>query len=778
MHPSSNIPKFAVGYEGFEGIISENISESKPHWTTKNRPGAQRPNVILIVVDDLGYSDIEPFGGEIQTPHLKDLAQSGYTLTNYHTNPVCSPARASLLTGLNAHKAGFSTVAHADPGFPNTTLEISERVPTIAESFKESGYATFAVGKWHLAKESELHEGADKSSWPLQRGFDRYFGSLDGFTQMFYPHRVNIDNSPVFPEFDDETYFTDVLTDKALEFISELRSGEQKKPFFLYFAHTAVHAPLQAKREDIEKYRGIYDQGWNVVREKRFARQQELGIFDDHTCLPQVFDDGEKLRDWDQLTEEQKALFAQYMEVYAGSVDNVDQNLGRIVELLRNLGELDNTIIAFTSDNGASGEGGEDGTRSYLSQFVDEPFVPGEWERDVVTSLDDSYLGGPRSSIHYPRGWAHVSTTPFKYFKGHTYNGGIRAPLILSWPKGLPKSDGDSGLRPSYSFVTDLGVTLLDLAGVRHLSERNGQESPQLDGHAFSEKLLASPALHVEHCNSDVLQYWEYQGNRALIQDRYKIVTEKEPGQHWSQAPWKLFDVVLDPAETHDLSAELPDLVSSLSEKWTEQAWKNTVFPINDDGSMWFRRPESELELLEPVVIQPSTPPMERYRSSRLIYMRSFSISAELHEGDGVIISHGDQGGGYLIEATGNKLSVVYSEYGRLNKASIQRPLPGKSFCIDFELCDDFTIAVRGTTEESSSVLMTGLMPLIGMSPFTGISVWKDWGGPVDWDIHTALGAYEFSGKKTPILFEPGPRSEKALEKYFSVNGEEIRDFH
>lgn len=775
---NEGIPAIAQGYEDFKGIVDENISKSTPHWKTPKKPSSGSPNVILIVVDDLGYSDIEPFGGEIQTPNLSRLAETGYKLTNYHTNPVCSPARASLLTGLNPHKAGFSTVAHADPGFPNTTLEIGDSVPTIAESFHEAGYATFAIGKWHLAKESALHEGADKSSWPLQRGFDRYFGSLDGFTQMFHPHRVNLDNSAIFPNYSDEDYFTDVLTNQAIEFISELRSGESQKPFFMYFAHTAVHAPLQAKKEDIEKYRGSYDAGWNEIRKQRFLRQQELGIFDNHTRLPLSFDDGEKLRDWDELTADQKSLFAKYMQVYAGAVDNVDQNLGKILDFLAALGELDNTIIAFTSDNGASGEGGDEGTRSYLSQFVDEPFVPEEWERDVEQGSSNDFIGGPRSSIHYPRGWAHVSTTPFKYFKGHTYNGGIRAPLILSWPAGLPKNADDPGLRPNYSFVTDLGLTLLDLAGVEHLKVRDGVQAPHVDGKIITSHLQTPPEEHKQSPNLDVLQYWEYQGNRALIKDKFKIVSKVSEGVHWKDVPWKLFDVVSDPAETNDLAEHYPELVEEMSNQWFEEAWKNTVFPINDDGSMWFRRPASEMELSEPILILPQTPPMERYRSSRLTYLRSFSINAQLFEGEGVILSHGDQGGGYLLEVTGDKLSTVYSEYGKVSRASFPRPAFGNHFTVYFDLEEDFTISVRGEADGHSYDLLQGLMPLIGMAPFTGISVWKDWGGPVDWELHKKNGNYEFSGIKTAIHFAPGSRSEKALEKFFEISGEEIRDFH
>lgn len=256
------IPEYARGYEHFRGEVAELVSESSPAWNPPVRAPKGSPNVILMLIDDMGFSDIAPFGGEIKTPTLDSLADSGYRFTNYRTAPMCSPARASLLTGLNPHRAGFSVVAHADPGFPGATLQIADDVPTIAESFQQSGYATFSVGKWHVTKESTLNDGASKTGWPLQRGFDRYFGSMDGFTTLYHPHRLIWDNSPVaIDDVPDDYYLTDDLTQQSLAMIKALRANDPEKPFFLYFAHQAVHAPMQGKPEDINKYRGAYEVG-------------------------------------------------------------------------------------------------------------------------------------------------------------------------------------------------------------------------------------------------------------------------------------------------------------------------------------------------------------------------------------------------------------------------------------------------------------------------------------------------------------------------------------
>ena len=281
------IPYPSRGYEGFRGRIEEVSSASAPAWPAQRRAAKEAPNVVVVLLDDLGYSDISPYGGEIDTPNLAALAEGGYRFNNYHSAPVCSPARAALLTGLNPHRAGFSSVAHADPGYPGYTLEIADDVPTIAESFRAGGYATFMVGKWHLTKESKMHDGADKGSWPLQRGFDRYYGCMDGFTTLHQPHRLVQDNAPlVIDDFPEDYFLTDDLTDQALRMVKGLRASDPDKPFFLSFAHQAVHGPIQAKPGDIGKYRGLYDAGWDHVRDERFRRQIRDGLFPAGTTLP------------------------------------------------------------------------------------------------------------------------------------------------------------------------------------------------------------------------------------------------------------------------------------------------------------------------------------------------------------------------------------------------------------------------------------------------------------------------------------------------------------
>lgn len=748
------LPYPSRGYEGFQGRIEEVSSTSVPAWPAERRAGKGAPNVVVVLLDDLGFSDVSPFGGEIDTPNLASLAEAGYRFTNYHSAPVCSPARAALLTGLNPHRAGFSSVAHADPGFPGYTLEIADDVPTIAESFRAGGYATFMVGKWHLTKESKMHDGADKASWPCQRGFDRYYGCMDGFTTLFQPHRLVQDNTPlVIDDFPEDYFLTDDLTNQALRMIKSLRANDADKPFFLYFAHQAVHGPIQAKEEDIVKYRGAYEAGWDHVRDERFRRQVREGLFPAETALPTEQEPGLEILPWDNLSEEQKLLFARYMEVYAASVDNVDHNLGRLLNHLKEIGEYENTIVVFASDNGGTAEGGPDGTRSYFSQFIHLAGLPADWDRDVSRDLE--LIGGPRAFAHYPRGWARASNTPLRLYKGHTFAGGIRVPLLVSWPAGLPRAAEDNGIRSQFAYVTDLGQTLLGLAGVEHLRQRHGQQAKEVDGASFESVLRNSsaPATRNE-------QYTEFIGHRGYFCDQWKIVTEHRFGEPFSDDEWELYDIAADPTETVNLATAHPEKVAELAEKWRAEAWNNTVFPLNDDGSLFRIRPSTELVLSDPVTLYPGTPTLERYRSSKLIHLRSFDITADFdyHDGDsGVLLAHGDQGGGYVVFVQDHRLCLSYNEYGRMHRASSPIRSTGP---LQARLTAEALPDVKWTLRlelAGAAVQLEPVLQLVGMSPFTGISVGVDRGSPVDWELYEGVRSGRYTGTLRRVRYEPGP---------------------
>ncbi|WP_441247643.1 sulfatase-like hydrolase/transferase [Kitasatospora sp. McL0602] len=743
-------------YEGFAGTVGRTFRESTAAWPARQRPREGAPNIVVVLIDDMGYSDIGPFGSEIPTPTLDRLAANGVRLANYHTMPLCSPARAALLTGLNPHRVGYSFVANADPGFPGYGMEVAGDIPTLAELLHDNGYATYAVGKWHLTRDSASNPADNRVNWPLQKGFDQYYGVLEGLTSLFHPHQLVRDNSPLaIDEFPDDYYYTDDITDQAIAMVKSLRAHDADKPFFLYLAHNAVHGPLQAKPADLARHRGRYDQGWDELRRTRFARQLAAGHFPEGTRLPERNSEaGYDVEPWETLTEGQQRLYARYMEVYAAMVDNVDQNLGRLTDTLAALGELDNTIIVFTSDNGGTGEGGPEGTRSYFSRFVHHPGLPADWDPDVAREIE--LIGGPQSLVHYPRGWGMASNTPFRFYKGQTYAGGVRVPFVLSWPAGLPRAEGDTGVRPQYQYVTDILPTLLELASLERPETRHGKPVQEPDGIGFAD-VLRDPGSDSTHPE----QYCEMTGNRSCYRDGWKLVTLHRPGSPYDDGEWALYDLSADPTEIDDVSAQHPALVKELSEAWENAAWRNGVFPLADgSGALALRHPE-DARLRRPVTLLAGTPELERYRSSRLISFRSFDIVAELAEhgaaDQGVLVSHGDQGGGYSLYVEEGRLRFVYNEYGKLYEADGGPLAPGaRTVTVEATAVADLKWEFRLLVDGAETGRLGPVHQLIGMAPFQGISVGIDRKSPVSWPLFERHRSFRYTGTLHAVTYVPG----------------------
>ena len=661
------------------------------------------------------------------------------------------------MTGLNPHRAGFGFVAHTDPGYPGYACELPADAPTLAESLRAGGYATLMVGKWHLTLESRLHDAADRSTWPLQRGFDRYFGSMDGFTSLHHPHRLVRDNSVVdLTEFPEGYFLTDQLTDEAIAMIDEVRVNAQDKPFFLYYAHTAVHGPIQAKHEDIARQRGRYAAGWNTLREARFAKQRELGIVPSHATLPAgELADSALIPEWETLSDTERDLFAAHMEVYAAAVASVDDSVGRLVTRLIELNEFENTVIVLASDNGGTAEGGPTGTRSYFAQFGIGAALPEDWVSDVPRDPLD--LGGPQVFGQYPTGWARVSNTPFRSFKSTTYEGGVHAPLLVSWPAA---PGGAPGIRDQFVFVSDLAPTLLELVGVPPLTERGGVRAQEIDGRSIAELLSAPLGAGRDE------QYFECVGRRAFVRGEWKIVSHEVPTPDDGAAggSWELYHLVDDPTETRDLASEYPERVTRLAEQWREHAWANTVFPL-DDGGLHSVRPETEAELAAPVTLVPYRPPLERYRSAQLTVLKSFDVDMSLTltgTSQGVVVAHGDQGGGYLFAIEDGLPLLSYNAYGVMHRVRGSALGRGThSLRLSFTEAAEMRWLISLHRDEQLVAELPPMPMLLGMAPFTGISVGYDYGGPVDWDLHERRGSFRFSGGTIDrIRYVPGLRSE------------------
>ena len=751
-------------YDGFDGEIGRIFSTSTPSWTPRPEPAADAPNVIVMLVDDLGFSDVGCYGSEIDTPNIDALAESGVRFANFHVNPMCSPTRASLLTGLNAHMAGVGHVAHADPGYPGYAMELRPDAVTVAEAFRDAGWATFAIGKWHLCKDSDLSDAGSKHSWPLQVGFDRYFGILDGFTNLHQPHRLYEDNHVVeVDEYPDGYYLTDELTDRALEMVTRLRSSHPTKPFFMYFAHCAVHAPLHAKQADMEKYRGRYDEGWDVIREQRFARQQELGIVAPSAVLPPRNAEHEHDVDaWDTLGGDEQRLFARYKEAYAAMVDNIDQNLGRLRTALDETGEWDNTIVLFTSDNGASREGQARGTASYFRTLLGAARNVSEDLQSADLARIDS-VGGPQTMPHYPRGWAMASNTPFRMYKVNTQQGGHQVPMIMSWPAG--RFDAGS-ISPAYQHVTDVMATLAGLAGVGLPDGRSGKVGPAHAGRTFEPALFDHDAAstHTE-------QYYECWGHRGFYRDGWSATTCHAQRTAFSDDQWQLHDLRADPTEAHDVADVHPDTLIELVEAWEEAAWANQVFPL-DERSMLKEttRPPSERPLTEGVTLRPGTPSLERYRSLKLIQFRSFSVHVRVDfvAGDeGVLFAHGDQGGGYSMHVESGNVWLTYNGYGIMTDLDAGPVGPGEReivFELDALAGSRADVGVRVDGELRAEA--TDLPLLMAMAPFQGIDVGIDRRSPVSWDRFRRHGSFAYTGDLVDVRWEPGEPSPEDPAKF------------
>lgn len=754
-------------YAGFGGRVGTVFATSEPWWPDPPQRREGAPNVVIMMCDDLGFADLGCYGSEIPTPNIDALAGSGLRYTDYHSAPMCSPTRAALLTGLEPHRAGVGHVAHSDPGFPGYSMELTPFAPTMAELLRDAGYQTLMVGKWHLTKDSAQNDAGDRSSWPCQRGFDRYYGFMDGFTNLHQPHRMISDNHAVdVDEYPEGYYLTDDLTDRAISMIRESKASDPDKPFFLYHAQGAVHAPLHAKAEDIARHDGRYDEGWDVVRERRYRRQLELGVIPPGTELaPRNAEPGDDVAAWDDLDEDRQRLFSKYMSVYAAMVDNIDQNVGRLRAALEEMGEWENTLFVFTSDNGGSREGERDGTSAYFRTLhfgrtgAEEPL-----EEDLAR-LDE--LGGPTTMPHYPRGWAMVSNTPFRLYKINAHRGGHSVPFVVSWPGG--RVPGDE-LRHQFVHVTDVLPTVLGIVGAQRPERWRGEPVLALAGEDVAPTLHSATA---PGRSRDVIV--ENEGHRGYRRDGWEAVTRHEPRTSFSDEHWELFDMAADPSQLHDLSEQHPELLDELRAAWDEGAWAEQIYPLDEGtGYRFLLRPPWTERYDQPVVIRPGTPQLDRWRSQRLILWRDVTITASvtMRDGDqGVLVAHGDQGGGYslYVDDTG-ELVAAHNGYGVMGEVRGPVVGPGEH---DLELritCPganrwNLALAIDGTEVASASDFRL----LMAMAPFQGIDVGLDRRSPVSWDVYRRHGTFPFTGTLHQVAYLPGTPAPDSPDNFLEM---------
>lgn len=504
-----------------------------------------RPNIVLIMVDDMGYSDIGCYGGDIITPNLDSLAEGGVRYTHFYNTARCCPARASLMTGLYPHQAGMGWMTVANLGTDGYAGDLNDRCRTIAECLKPAGYSTYMSGKWHLTYDKYFAPDSPNHSWPCQRGFDRYFGTLAGGGSYFTPSTLMIDNEQITPP--KGFYYTDAISDNASKFIDE---HEDDDPFFLYVAYTAPHWPLHAKPEDIAEYRGKFREGWDVFRQRKFERMKAMGILEEHWGLSNR-DAG--VPAWKELSPEKQDEFDLRMAIYAAQIASMDAGVGRIVQGLERNGILENTIILFLSDNGGCHE---------------------EIHRD---SSDPATFGTNDSFESYGRPWANVSNTPFKEFKSWVHEGGISTPLIAHWPERL-KRKNEMDNQPGH--ITDIMPTCLDVAGASYPLDSG-------DIHPLVGKSLV-PSFGGREIQRDCI-FWEHEGNRALRIGKWKLVAKG------IESDWELYDMEQDRSELNNLADSHPERVEDMAQKWHDIAQQTDVYPL--DGRGWGERIKNPLAI-------------------------------------------------------------------------------------------------------------------------------------------------------------------------------------
>lgn len=699
------------GEPEFGGRIGRTVEDSEAWWPEPQLPKG-KPNVLLIVLDDTGFSHFGSYGSTIETPNVDRLAANGLRYSSFHTTSLCSPTRACVMTGRNHHTVRMRAISNMDSGFPNMRGAMPRSAATVAEVLREAGYATFATGKWHLAPMVECSAAGPFHNWPLQRGFNRYYGFMQGETDQFSPE-ITCDNHlmppPGTPQ--DGYHFSEDMVDQAMGMIRDTTSLVPERPFFMYMAFGATHSPHQAPEAWLEKYRGRFDAGWDAAREEWYARQKSSGIIPASTKLAPR---NRGVEAWDDLSPNQQAFANRLQEAFAGMLDHTDHQIGRMVDFLAEIGRLDDTMIIVMSDNGASQEGQATGVFDEMRYFNQLP----EDVDDAVKHLD--LIGGPRSHSNIPWGWAQAGNAPLKWYKQNTHGGGTRDPLIIHWPDRLKGHEGQ--IRRPFAYATDIAATILDVAGVGMPDEVAGVPQIPMAGVSLTDTLTDPDAKP----DRDV-QYMEMLGHRGIWMDGWKAVTLHRRGKRFDDDRWELYNLDEDFSECDDLAEREPAKLKELTERWWVEAERHGVLPLDDRGAgMLFRASR-----------QPGTPTARR----RYVYYppvshivadacpspaRSFTITASIEHpagnGDGAIIARGTINSGLALYVCGGRLVFDYNCFREHSRVEMAEPLsPGAhEIVVDVNRNADqstqVSLSVDGTTVDTTTIpLLLRILSSTGM---------------------------------------------------------------
>lgn len=655
----------------FSGVVGRTFDVSEPAWPEPLRARKGAPNVLFIVIDDMGFGQLGCYGSPIETPNIDRLAAGGLLYNNMHTTALCSPTRSCIITGRNHHSNAMSCITEGSTGYPGGNGNIPFENGFLSEMLLQQGYNTYAIGKWHLTPADQISAAGPYDRWPLGRGFERFYGFLGGETHQYYPELVHDNHTVEAGRTPEEGYhLTEDLVDKAIGFIADSKQVAPNKPFFMYFCPGAMHAPHHVPKEWADRYKGKFDDGWEAYRQKAFERQKELGILPADAELSRHDPDVPK---WDSLSGDEKRIYARMMEVFAGFLSHTDHHIGRLIGFLRSMGELDNTLIMLISDNGASSEGGPTGMVNEALFFNN---VPGSLKENLA-AIDK--LGGPELCNHYAWGWTWAGNTPFRRWKRETYRGGVSDPFIVHWPAGI-KAKGE--IRTQFAHAIDMVPTVLEALGLEPPASIKGVTQSPLQGHSFAHTFdkADAPGRHIT-------QYFEMFGHRSIHHDGWRAVCPwpgasfKEAGAFFG-APidkdklteldargWELYHVAEDVAENHNLAERNRAKLIEMIAMWYVEAGKYDVLPIDSRGTLRFadERPKIAPDRTS-FTLYPRTQGVPTNAVPTLLN-RPHSITADVDipEGgvEGVLLSQGGNDGGYSLYVQDGKLRYAYNYVGR-----------------------------------------------------------------------------------------------------------------
>lgn len=655
----------------FPGVIGRTFDASTPAWPKPLRAGEGAPNVLFVILDDTGFGQLGCFGSPIRTPNLDRLAENGLRYSNMHTTALCSPTRSCILTGRNHHSNGMACITEGSTGYPGSNGYIPFENGFLSEILQQHGYNTYAIGKWHLTPAEQISAAGPYDRWPLGRGFERFYGFLGGETNQYYPELVYDNHQVEPPKSPEEGYhLTEDLVDKAIQFVADAKQAAPNKPFFLYFAPGAMHAPHHVPREWADRYKGAFDDGWEAYREKAFARQKELGIVPADAVLSRHDPD---VKPWAECSAEERRLYARMMEVFAGFLEHTDFHIGRLLDFLGKVGELDNTIIMVLSDNGASAEGGPTGSVNGNLFFNN---VPESLETNLA-AIDE--IGGPTTFNHYAWGWTWAGNTPFRRWKRETYRGGISDPFIVHWPAGIKAKNE---VRRHFAHAIDMVPTILDALDIEAPTTIRGVTQAPIEGFSLAHTFDDATAAGKHHT-----QYFEMMGHRSIYHDGWRAVCPW-PGPSFTEAGaffgkpipadtlteidatgWELYHVDEDWAENHNLAAENRARLIEMIATWYVEAGKYNVMPVDGRGVQRFAEERPQLTAdRSRYTFYPHTQAVPFNAGPRLLN-RSHSITAEVEipEGgaEGVLVSYGGTDGGYTLFVQDGLLQYVQNYVAR-----------------------------------------------------------------------------------------------------------------